>query len=219
MATHKFKRYAGGGSAYGIPDQTESERSNEAALDADLPRREMMNRAYEEGMKMEGPERSSYSSKASDTPTPEYSSRGDAFKAARASGAKTFMYNGKSYTTEMAGESKKAAPSTSSAYRNEGESVKPTGTSSNEGRNTPAPKSDKYETPYDRMNRRNAEAEANRKKYGSETKSETARLAKRAPYSPTPTKPFMMAKGGMVSSASKRADGIATKGKTRGKMC
>ena len=28
-----------------------------------------------------------------------------------------------------------------------------------------------------------------------------------------------MASGGMVSSASKRADGIATKGKTRGKMC
>ena len=28
-----------------------------------------------------------------------------------------------------------------------------------------------------------------------------------------------MNKGGKVSSASKRADGIATKGKTRGKMC
>jgi hypothetical protein len=28
-----------------------------------------------------------------------------------------------------------------------------------------------------------------------------------------------LAKGGMASSASKRADGIATKGKTRGKMC
>lgn len=28
-----------------------------------------------------------------------------------------------------------------------------------------------------------------------------------------------LAKGGMTSSASKRADGIATKGKTRGKMC
>jgi hypothetical protein len=27
------------------------------------------------------------------------------------------------------------------------------------------------------------------------------------------------ASGGMVSSASKRADGIATKGKTRGRMC
>jgi hypothetical protein len=28
-----------------------------------------------------------------------------------------------------------------------------------------------------------------------------------------------MASGGMTSSASKRADGIATKGKTRGKIC
>jgi hypothetical protein len=28
-----------------------------------------------------------------------------------------------------------------------------------------------------------------------------------------------MASGGMTSSASKRADGIATKGKTRGRMC
>jgi hypothetical protein len=28
-----------------------------------------------------------------------------------------------------------------------------------------------------------------------------------------------MASGGMASSASKRADGIATKGKTRGRMC
>ena len=30
---------------------------------------------------------------------------------------------------------------------------------------------------------------------------------------------YGMKKGGSVSSASKRADGIATKGKTRGKMC
>ena len=30
--------------------------------------------------------------------------------------------------------------------------------------------------------------------------------------------PFNMKKGGKVSSASKRADGIATKGKTRGRM-
>ena len=32
-------------------------------------------------------------------------------------------------------------------------------------------------------------------------------------------KPTLHAKGGMVSSASKRADGCATKGKTRGKIC
>jgi hypothetical protein len=35
----------------------------------------------------------------------------------------------------------------------------------------------------------------------------------------TKAMPEPYAKGGKVSSASKRADGIATKGKTRGKMC
>ena len=34
-----------------------------------------------------------------------------------------------------------------------------------------------------------------------------------------PPSPREMASGGKVSSASKRADGIAKKGKTRGKMC
>ncbi len=34
-----------------------------------------------------------------------------------------------------------------------------------------------------------------------------------------PPSPREMAKGGKVSSASKRADGIAIKGKTKGKMC
>jgi hypothetical protein len=33
-----------------------------------------------------------------------------------------------------------------------------------------------------------------------------------------PAKPFGMKKGGMVSSASKRADGCAQRGKTRGRM-
>ena len=35
---------------------------------------------------------------------------------------------------------------------------------------------------------------------------------------PKPGKPKAFAKGGSVGSASKRADGIATKGKTRGTM-
>jgi hypothetical protein len=38
------------------------------------------------------------------------------------------------------------------------------------------------------------------------------------PDEPKGTKPKGMKKGGSVSSASKRADGCATKGKTRGKM-
>jgi hypothetical protein len=44
---------------------------------------------------------------------------------------------------------------------------------------------------------------------------------KRMPDTGKTTNPMgdKYAKGGMVSSASKRADGCATKGKTRGKIC
>jgi len=38
-------------------------------------------------------------------------------------------------------------------------------------------------------------------------------------YMGTQDRPLRLAKGGKVSSASKRADGIAQKGKTRGKVC
>jgi hypothetical protein len=46
--------------------------------------------------------------------------------------------------------------------------------------------------------------------------SKYSRLTKFVPEGGTVKK---MAKGGSVSSASKRADGIAVKGKTRGKIC
>jgi len=82
---------------------------------------------------------------------------GTAFAAARRAGDKTFMFNGKKYTTEMASEKKKA-PAKS-------------------GKSLPG---------------RSAE--------GSVSDVVGAK------------------KGGMISSASKRADGCATKGKTRGKM-
>jgi hypothetical protein len=39
------------------------------------------------------------------------------------------------------------------------------------------------------------------------------------PVRTTTQMPSKMKSGGMASSASKRADGIATKGKTRGRMC
>ena len=45
-----------------------------------------------------------------------------------------------------------------------------------------------------------------------------ASIAKAFGAKPRPTKPLNMKKGGKVSSASKRADGIAIKGKTRGRM-
>ena len=40
-----------------------------------------------------------------------------------------------------------------------------------------------------------------------------------AEYTQESAKTDGMSKGGSVSSASKRADGIAMRGKTRGKMC
>lgn len=86
---------------------------------------------------------------------PEYKSFKEAFAANRKAGVGTFEYNGKKYTTEMAGARKEAAAAKPAA-----ETSKP-----------------KYETPYDRMNRTNREASAAK----SETASETARLASRAP--------------------------------------
>lgn len=143
------------------------------------------------------------SSSSSSTP----SSFGAAFKAARASGDKTFTYNGKSYTTELAGSAPKSSPKPT-----------PKASYSNEGTNKPRPL--KQETMADRAESYVAKRAA-AKAASDSTKAETARLAKRAPYSPTPTKPFLMAKGGMASGGSFRssANGIAQRGKTRGKMC
>jgi hypothetical protein len=45
------------------------------------------------------------------------------------------------------------------------------------------------------------------------------KVAKKSNYTPDYSVGNAMRSGGKVSSASKRADGIATKGKTRGKMC
>jgi hypothetical protein len=50
---------------------------------------------------------------------------------------------------------------------------------------------------------------------GGETREESKKRREEAKEKPEPKK---MAKGGSVSSASKRADGCATKGKTKGRM-
>jgi len=61
MAKHKVKRYDGEeGSMVGIPDQTEDEASNEAALNADLPRR----RAMDEGATADGPDQTQTSGRS-----------------------------------------------------------------------------------------------------------------------------------------------------------
>lgn len=63
---------------------------------------------------------------------------GDEFKAARAAGKKTFMFNGKSYTTKTADDMKKAAPAAPAAAKAE---VKPVGRGMlNMGVSGPAPR-------------------------------------------------------------------------------
>lgn len=105
--------------------------------------------------------------KAEAAPEPKKQSFGEAFAAARKGGGKTFEWNGKKYTTEMAGE-KKAAPAPAPA----------------------APKAPlRAETMQDRAEsyvaKRAAQREADRAAAEAkrDTDAETARLNKRAPAS------------------------------------
>ena len=186
---------------------------------------------------------------------PKPSSFKEAFASARNSGDKTFSYNGKLYTTEMASSApkKSSTPSAPSAKQNPSVSV-------------PAPKSgsmsdDESLSLSDRMARNRERARTSgsttdyrpvseRLKGSSEEESKPTsssnKIDLRSPATAmrslissreaTDNRPVnqrikealgmkkggsvkKMASGGSVSSASRRADGIATKGKTRGKMC
>jgi hypothetical protein len=65
-------------------------------------------------------------------------------------------------------------------------------------------------------------AEAKERAKATEAYNEVSKLAPAPKPAPKPEKPKAqpkkMAKGGKVSSASKRADGIAQRGKTRGRF-
>lgn len=149
-----------------------------------------------------------------------------AFAAARKSGDKTFEFGGKKYTTEMA--SSKPAKVTDTGDE-----------STRLASRVPKPAL-KYQSLQDRE----IEAEAKRRSegrpfYGDSFLSQgikaikerisgnasgergQGRVLKDARIKADEQK-FMgsgMKKGGSVSSASKRADGIATKGKTKGRIC
>jgi hypothetical protein len=117
----------------------------------------------------------------------------EAFASARKAGDKGFTWNGKRYTTEMAGDK--------SAYKSRagvGRSGMPVGTHN-------APREESVE--YDRAARVTDAlrgAPADRVKKSTLPKSESKFMG--------------MKKGGSTSSASRRADGIAQRGKTKGKM-
>jgi len=139
---------------------------------------------------------------------------GKAFREARASGDKTFTFKGKKYTTDLASD--------------EAQSV------------GGKPKLDKY-VPRDSdtrkgeiMTSKNAVGRDNyvrsgQKSFDTEREPEAAASTNKPgtniSYENTETSDMSMKRGGKVKkmanggSASSRADGIAVKGKTRGKMC
>ena len=132
----------------------------------------------------------------------------EAFAAARKAGDKTFEWNGKKFTSELASE-KKAAPKAEPKAEVAEEKPKL-----------------RYQSLADRA--RSYEAEREKAggvgMYGT-TKREKVPVEDRVLKNPAIRKSeqkFMGSltfnKGGSVSSASRRGDGIATKGKTRGKM-
>jgi hypothetical protein len=99
-----------------------------------------------------------------------------AFAQARKDGGKTFMFNGKKYTTELKDEKKD----------------KPT---------------------------KKEEAKESTKQMADDRRVKKLGVFGAKGKNPRPANPSMFKKGGSVkSSASKRADGIAMKGKTRGRM-
>ena len=137
----------------------------------------------------------------------------EAFAEARRGGGKTFEWNGKKYTTELAGAAKPAAPRAAAKP-----AVTDTGDETARLRSrAPAPKP-KYETPYDRMNRRNREESAARSAATPRGPDRILRDVRPGQVNPKTRLPTGMKKGGSVSKASSRADGIAMRGKTRGKI-
>jgi len=140
---------------------------------------------------------------------------GKAFREARAAGDKTFTFNGKKYTTEMAPAEQKSIGNKSKM----GEYV-PRDSDTRKGeimRSKNAVPRDNYV----RSGQKSFDTEREPEALASPNKPGT-----NISYENTDTSDMSMRRGGKVKgyasggmTASKRADGIAIKGKTRGKMC
>ena len=139
---------------------------------------------------------------------------GKAFRAARSSGEKTFTFNGKKYTTEMAPAEQKSVGSKPKM----GEYV-PRDSDTRKGEIMTS-KNAKPRDEYVRSGQKSFDTEREPEALASPNKPGT-----NISYENTETSDMSMKHGGKVKgyasggSASSRADGIATTGKTRGKMC
>jgi hypothetical protein len=130
---------------------------------------------------------------------------GKAFREARASGDKTFTFNGKKYTTELAEDKRKKEMSAAKDKAMQDEN-KPAGYTGQDDRGS-----------FD-MGAYKARREPN-------ALSEVTKPGTNTNYENKDVSDMSMKRGGKVKkmasggSASSRADGIASRGKTRGKMC
>ena len=160
----------------------------------------------------------------------------EAFASARKGGDKTFEWNGGKYATEMESSAKKAAPvapvRANSDYSNEGRTTpKPPLRQVTMRDNAEAPKKEMYRTMSGKMAEKTPDKNpaaglgdliSRGAKAAGETlsKYEFVTPASRIAKENKAAKEARGYKaGGSVSSASRRGDGIAMKGKTRGKMC
>ena len=139
---------------------------------------------------------------------------GKAFREARASGDKTFTFKGKKYTTDMAPAEQKSIGNKSKM----GEYV-PRDSDTRKGEIMTS-KNAVGRDNYVRSGQKSFDTEREPEALASTNKPGT-----NISYENTETSDMSMKHGGKVKkmasggSASSRADGIATKGKTRGKMC
>jgi len=139
---------------------------------------------------------------------------GKAFREARSAGDKTFMFNGKKYTTDMAPEEQKSV-----GGKPKMGAYVPRDSDTRKGeimRSKNAVPRDNYV----RSGQKSFDTEREPEALASPNKPGT-----NISYENTDVSDMSMRHGGAVKkmasggSASSRADGIATKGKTRGKMC
>ena len=158
---------------------------------------------------------------------------GKAFRAARESGDKEFTFNGKQYNTRLAEEEpKKSKAPTEVQKKGEMASALSNATRSMGSETSDLAKA-KIKEASDRAARDLDMAERDESMKGYKPRytppGKAPKMTEGATYETKPFKSVLpdedytsmptMKKGGSVSSASKRADGIAQRGKTRGKMC
>ena len=139
---------------------------------------------------------------------------GKAFREARAAGDKTFTFNGKKYTTDMAPAEQKSIGNKSKM----GEYV-PRDSDTRKGEIMTS-KNAVGRDSYVRSGQKSFDTEREPEALAAPNKPGT-----NVRYENTDTSDMTYKRGGAVKkmanggSASSRADGIAIKGKTRGKMC